>query len=128
MYITDALKRKVWDKGQIVDGFDSAMYRKDACGAWILWDKYGASDSLYGWEIDHIYPVSRLEQRGFSENEIWDIRNLRPLQCMNKISKEDDYPSYTATITSDGSKNIQKEKNLIVNANVREQLKILYHL
>lgn len=128
MYITDSLKRDVWAKGQIVDGFDPAMYRKDACGAWIVWDKYGASDNIYGWQIDHIYPVSRLEQRGFSEEEIWNIKNLRPLQSMNNLSKADDYPSYTAIITSDGNKNIQMEKNLIVNVNVREQLKVLYQI
>lgn len=128
MIVTDVLKREVWEKGQKVEGFDPGMYRKDACGAWIIWDKYGALDNLYGWQIDHICPVSRLEKRGFSEAEIWNIRNLRPLQCLNNISKDDDYPSYTAAITSDGGKNIQKEVNLTVNAIVREQLRDLYQL
>ena len=30
-----------WLKGTIVPNFDPAKYRKDACGAWIVRDKYG---------------------------------------------------------------------------------------
>ncbi len=65
MEVTDQLKRKVWQKGQAVEGFNPDLYRKDPCGAWIVWDKYGVQDSIYGWEIDHIYPKSKLEARGF---------------------------------------------------------------
>ena len=45
MEITNQLKQKVWEKGQIVDGFNPDMYRKDPCGAWIAWDKYGIRDN-----------------------------------------------------------------------------------
>ena len=54
------LRRKVWEKAQTVDGFNPDMYRKDPCGAWIVWDKYGVQDSIYGWQIDHIYPQSKV--------------------------------------------------------------------
>ena len=37
-----------------MDGYDPTLFRKDACGAWIIRDKYGDSDSIYGWQIDHI--------------------------------------------------------------------------
>lgn len=63
------------------------MYRKDHCGAWIVWDKYGISDRIYGWEIDHIYPHARLEEQGFSTDLIDDIHYLlRPMQHQNNSS------------------------------------------
>lgn len=122
----DALKRNVWEKGQVVDGFNPDLYRKDPCGAWIVWDKFGIQDNIYGWEIDHIYPKSRLKERGFKEDAISDIRNLRPMQHQNNASKGDDYPSYTAIITSEGNKNIEKERNLTVNPATREIIEQLY--
>ena len=122
----DALKRNVWEKGQVVNGFNPDLYRKDPCGAWIVWDKFGIQDNIYGWEIDHIYPKSRLKERGFKEDAITDIRNLRPMQHQNNASKGDDYPSYTAIITSEGNKNIEKERNLTVNPATREIIEQLY--
>lgn len=126
MNITNELKRSVWEKAQIVDGFNSDMYRKDPCGAWIAWDKYGVQDSVYGWEVDHIYPQSLLEERGFDEDAINDIRNLRPMQHENNASKSDDYPSYTAVITSEGNKNVYKEMNLTVNKVIRDLLNQIF--
>ena len=122
----DALKRNVWEKGQVVNGFNPDLYRKDPCGAWIVWDKFGIQDNIYGWEIDHIYQKSRLKERGFKEDAISDIRNLRPMQHQNNASKGDDYPSYTAIITSEGNKNIEKERNLTVNPATREIIEQLY--
>ena len=128
MTITEALKQRVWEKGRGVEGFDPDMYRKDACGSWIIREKYGVTDNIYGWHIDHICPESRLASKGISESDIWDLRNLRPLQCQNNLSKSDDYPSYIAAVTSEGSKNVQKERNLTVNESVRNMLAQLYHL
>lgn len=127
MIVSEALKQRVWEKGRVIDGFNPDMYRKDACGAWIIKDKYGAIDNLYGWQIDHIYPASRLSLQGVSESEIWDIRNLRPLQCQNNISKSDDYPSYTAAVTSEGNKNILKDRILTVNEAIRDVLRQMYN-
>ena len=128
MEVTNELKRTVWNKGQVVEGFNPDMYRKDACGAWIIWDKYGMDDNIYGWEIDHIYPKSRLEKRGLKEPQISDIRNLRPLQHQNNASKADDYPSYTAVVISKGNENILQNKNFTVNEVVRDGLRELYQL
>lgn len=119
MEVTNQLKRSVWEKGQKVKGYDSDMFRKDPCGAWIVWDKYGVQDSMYGWEIDHIYPQSLLEAQGFSAEQIDDIRNLRPMQHQNNASKSDDYPSYIAVVTSEGKQNIYKEASLTVNETTR---------
>lgn len=126
MELTNQLKRSVWEKGQKVDGFNPDMYRKDPCGAWIVWDKYGVSDSMYGWEIDHIYPQKRLEEQGFGEEMIHDLRNLRPMQHQNNASKSDDYPSYIAVVTSEGKKNVYKEASLTVNETTRTLLAQLY--
>ncbi|MGM9774610.1 MAG: hypothetical protein ACI3Y2_05350 [Candidatus Egerieousia sp.] len=128
MDFSEQQKRAVWNRATTVDGFDSRTYRKDACGAWIIWDKYGDRDNLYGWEIDHIVPRSLLEKNGFDELMINDNDNLRVLQCKNNISKGDDYPSYIASVTSDGNKNIIKERPLIVHSKKQERLKALYNL
>lgn len=126
MEITNKLKLSVWEKGQIVDGFNPDMYRKDPCGAWIAWDKYGAQDNFFGWEIDHIFPKSKLEEMGFSISLIDDLRNLRPMQHENNASKSIDYPSYMAVVTSDGNKNIYKDTPLTVNEETRTILAQLY--
>jgi hypothetical protein len=126
MTITSDLKLAVWQKARVVEGFNPDMFRKDACGAWISWDKYGIKDNLYGWEIDHICPVAMLEQLGYSEELIWHIDNLRAVQCDNNKSKSDDYPSYTAVVTSDGNKNIYRESNLLVNEKTRNKILQLF--
>lgn len=48
------------------------------------------------------------------------------MQYQNNISKADDYPSYTAEVTSEGDKNIDKEQNLTVNLKTRELLAKIY--
>ncbi len=128
MVIDIQLRKRVWEKGQKVEGFNPDLYRKDPCGAWIIWDKYGVHDNIYGWDVDHIYPKSKLEERGVSSLLIDDIRNLRPMQYENNASKSSDYPSYMAVVTSDGNKNINKELPLIVNEATRNELSQLFNI
>ncbi len=71
----------VWEKGAIINNYDSSKYRKDQCGAWISRDKYGNRNSKYGWEIDHITPDS--------QDGSGSLYNLRPLQWKNNIAKSD---------------------------------------
>jgi hypothetical protein len=122
------IKKNVWKKGQVVEGFSPDLYRKDPCGAWIVWDKYGVQDNIYGWEIDHIYPKAKLKERGFSEEQIDDLRNLRPMQHSNNASKGDDYPSYMCSVISEGNKNINYDGSLTVNEVTRNILAELYKL
>lgn len=81
----ESQKQAVWEKGIIVKGHNPNEYRKDACGALILFDKYGdTTPHGGGWEIDHIKPISL----GGTD----DINNLQPLQWQNNRKKGDSYP------------------------------------
>ena len=126
MTVTPELKLAVWNKAKTEEGYNPDLFRKDACGAWISWNQYGVKDNLYGWEIDHICPRDLLEELGYSEEEIWNINNLRAIQCMNNISKSNDYPSYTAVVTSDGRVNIETQKSMTVNQWTQNRLLELY--
>lgn len=78
---TEKEKRKIWDKGEIVPGYDINVWRKDQCGAFIRWDMYGDRSDMYnnGWEIDHIKPDSK------GGEDI--VSNARPLQWYNNVTR-----------------------------------------
>ena len=81
----------VWRKGKVVPNNDPSVFRKDSCGAWMKRVDYGDT-TKYGWEIDHVRPVSR----GGGDN----LDNLQPLQWGNNRSKGDDWPNWTCLIAS----------------------------
>lgn len=87
------IKLAVWNKGKVVQGHDPAIVRKDLCGAWIHWDKYGNTvENGNGWEIDHVKPVAM----GGKD----DLSNLQPLQWQNNRKKGDNYPTDSFCIIS----------------------------
>lgn len=115
---TDNEKLWAWENASVIPGMDPTRYRKDSCGAIIMWDKYGEQDSPFGWEIDHIYPIS---MGGTTIKE-----NLRAMQHRNYASKGNRYPYYTAVMTAQGSINVSCNKTLVVNASKREELATIY--
>ena len=71
----------VWQMAYTIPGYDPNQIRQDQCGAIILYSQYGNRDSQYGWEIDHIVPLSR------GGTHTWD--NVQPLHWNNNASKGD---------------------------------------
>src|SRR4030042_887831 len=89
--------QQVWEKGEIVPNYDGDKYRKDQCRAWIIRDKYGDRNSIYGWEIDHIDP-----------NGGDDISNKRPLQWKNNVAKGEG--RLECPVTAEGNENVERSR------------------
>ncbi|NER14543.1 HNH endonuclease [Leptobacterium flavescens] len=78
---TESQIRLVWEDGKIVPGKSPNEFRKDKCESIIKWSEHGNRNSQYGWEIDHINPVSN----GGGD----EFDNLQPLQWENNAKKGD---------------------------------------
>ena len=126
MEVTDNLKKRIWAKATVPVGYEITQLRKDVCGAWMQWDKYGDNTNPFGWHIDHIYPKSKLEAKRIPEVKIDDEINLQPMNYRNNESKGDDYPEYNSVVTSKGLNNIEERHTHIVDCAKREELRKFY--
>jgi len=96
MFSDNHVAQLVWQKAQYAsDDNERRGFRKDACGAWMHRDAYGDRNSPWGWEIDHIRPVSK----GGGD----EISNLRPLHWRNNAAKAEG--RLECVITSYGERN-----------------------
>ena len=78
--------QNVWNKGRVMNGLNPLLWRKDDYGWLICRLCYGDRNSEYGWEIDHIIPVSK--------NGSDCLSNLRPLHWHNNASRQDGYSKH----------------------------------
>lgn len=108
----------IWKKAQTVEGYNPALFRKDCCGAWMAYVKYGDTTNPYGWEIDHVYPQSK-----GGDNR---LENMRAMNWRNNRSKGNDYPSYNSAVVASDNKNIQKEEVFTVNKELQATLRNIY--
>jgi hypothetical protein len=76
---SDQIVEAVWEKARAMG--TSAILRVDAWGWTIVRQDYGNVRSRYGWEIDHVIPVSQ----GGTD----DLSNLQPLQWENNRRKDE---------------------------------------
>lgn len=74
-------KATVWLSAAVIPGKDISLWRQDPCGAPMYWHDYGKTNSLYGWEVDHITPVNL----GGTDA----LANLQALQWKNNRHKAD---------------------------------------
>ena len=94
---SEAVIQSVWEKGIAISTHSPSNFRKDKCGAWMDWNKYGDRKSKLGWEIDHIIPDS---QNGSDE-----LDNFQPLQWENNVEKGDSQVLKCA-VKSNGNQNV----------------------
>lgn len=116
----------VWNKGRIITGYPAERVRKDACGAWIIKEYYGDREAIFGWEVDHIYPEKKLQEKGVPQELIDNIDNLRPLNWKNNISKGTDYPVYHANVKSEEARNVDCDEEMKVNEPTQEKISSLF--
>lgn len=124
--VTEQLRDQLWEEAFAVEGYDSELYRHDACGAWMVKEKYGDRSSAFGWDVDYIFPKKILEERGVLKEEIENPTNLRALNWRNKDSKGDDYPVYHAKVVAKEGRNVEEDRELSVSEEKQRELRQLY--
>lgn len=107
----------IWDSAIEVTGCNSNEWRKDPCGAWINRKEYGLQTE-YGWDVDHILPISK--------NGTDHTSNLRALHWKNNKSKGDDFPVYTLAVTSHGNINVEQQEKTSIHPLSIRHLQMLY--
>lgn len=79
----ERLADAVWQHGRVMPDADAAIWRQDACGAWMRRDHFGHEASEFGWKIEKVSaqgPGSTGLLRPFNQRNRFDIANGRP-QC-----------------------------------------------
>ena len=80
----DQTKRRVFDTGTPIPGYDASVWRRDICGHAMRYSDHGDTNSEFGWEIDHKKPTAK------GGPNTWE--NLQPLYWKTNREKGDTYP------------------------------------
>jgi len=121
-------RQVAWDSAVVVDEYNPDRIRQDACGAWIAYDDFNNKNSLFGWEIDYIFPLSRLQQLGVPQ-ELWNHPlNIRALHWKNRFSKGNSYPRYTSTVVDGGATNMEQHVVFWVSDPLQYKLQKVFKL
>lgn len=79
-----------WEHGRTMAEADPAVWRQDACGAWIRRDQFGREASEFGWKIENVAEggpgVGTPVLRPFHCRNGFDAANRRP-HCMIKADR-----------------------------------------
>ena len=92
---TEKTIQEVWNNAKEILNQNPSKVRMDICNAIIWRNEYGNRNSEYGWEIDHIIPVSK--------GGTADFPNLQALHWENNAAKGDG--ELRCKITSENSRN-----------------------
>lgn len=128
MHQSDNLKDIAWQLACVIKGYNASRIRQDACGAFIAYDDFNNRKSMFGWEIDHIYPISKLKQMDVPE-ELWNHPlNLRALHWKNNCMKGDSYPMYTSAVVGFGDTNMEQQRAFWVSEPLQYSLRRLFKI
>lgn len=111
----------IWEKAQEVPGYPKNSIRKDACGAWIVFNDYNNPASPFGWGIDHIFPLAlcSVHQISVADNKV----NLRPLHLKNLKKKGSSFPFYYSAVKAQDDRNVDEDGSYKVSMAVQEELR-----
>lgn len=71
----------VWQHGRAMPEADAAIWRQDACGAWMMREHFGHANSEFGWKIERVAVDGEGDAgllRPFNWRNHFDIANARP--------------------------------------------------
>ena len=126
--VNNNLKDVAWRNAVVIEGYDASRVRQDACGAWIAYDDFNNCSSMFGWEIDHIYPIDKLKLLNVPE-KLWNAPlNLRALHWKNNYSKGTSYPMYTAAVIGYGDTNMEQKNVFWVSDPLQDSLRGLFKI
>lgn len=71
----------VWQHGRAMPPADAAIWRQDACGAWMMREHFGRADSEFGWKIERVAVDGEGEAgllRPFNWRNHFDVASAQP--------------------------------------------------
>ena len=77
---------------------------------------------MFGWEIDHVYPTSRLNMMGIPR-KLWNHPlNIRAMHWKNNFSKANSFPQYTSAVVDCGFTNMEQNSVFWVSEELQDEL------